>query len=123
MKITRQQIRMLIKEAGLDTSWNTGDRVVTIQDVIGYLDQMGRPVMTISARRLKSMLKRPLRTKPDRVQQADLRYPLIVVIDRETRCPTVVLDGNHRLAKGVMLDADLGYRVLYSDEYDMIFGE
>ena len=114
---------MLIKEAGLDTSWNTGDQVVTIQDVIGYLDQMGRPVMTISARRLKSMLKRELRVQPDRVQLADLRYPLIVVIDRDTGCPTVVLDGNHRLAKGVMLDADLRIRVLYSDEYDMIFGE
>ena len=123
MKITRQQIRMLIKEAGLDTSWNTGDQVVTIQDVIGYLDQMGRPVMTISARRLKSMLKRELRVQPDRVQLADLRYPLIVVIDRDTGCPTVVLDRNHRLAKGVMLDADLRIRVLYSDEYDMIFGE
>jgi len=123
VKITRRQIRMLIKEAGLDTSWNTGDQVVTIQDVIGYLDQMGREVTTISARRLKSMLKRELRVKPNRVQQADLRYPLIVVIDRETRRPTVVLDGNHRLAKGVMLGADLGIRVLYSDEYDMIFGE
>ena len=121
MKITRQQLRRLIKEAGLDTTWNTGDRVISIQDVIGYLDRRGRRVYTVSARKLKSALGRELKVKPDRVDRADISYPLIAVFDRDTGMPTVILDGNHRLAKAVMLDAPVGIRILFSDEYDAIF--
>ena len=121
MKITRTQLRRLIKEAGLDTTWNTGDKVISIQDVIGYLDRRRRRVYTVSARKLKSALGRELKVKPDRVQRADIRYPLIAVFDRDTGMPTVILDGNHRLAKAVMLDAHVGIRILFSDEYDAIF--
>ena len=121
MKITRQQLRRLIKEAGLDTTWNTGGRVISIQDVIGYLDRHNRRVYTVSARKLKSALGRELKVKPDRVQRADISYPLIAVFDRDTGMPTVILDGNHRLAKAVMLDAPVGIRILFSDEYDAIF--
>jgi len=121
MKITRQQLKRLINEAGLDTTWNTGDRVISIQDVIGYLDRRGRRVYTVSARKLKSALGRELKVKPDRVQRADIIYPLIVVFDRDTGMPTVILDGNHRLAKAVMLDAMVGIRILFRDEYDAIF--
>ena len=121
MKITRRQLRRLIKEAGLDTTWNTGDRVISIQDVIGYLDSHDRRVYTVSARKLKSALGRELKVKPDRVQRADISYPLIAVFDRNTGMPTVILDGNHRLAKAVMLDAHVGIRILFSDEYDAIF--
>jgi hypothetical protein len=124
MKITRRQLRRLICESGLNTTWNMGDRVVNLQDVTGFLDDQFRPVYTMSACDLKKMLAREITgIEPRRVQLADISVPIIVEVDRASGRLVVVLDGNHRLAKAISLGADIHMRVLYSDERDMIFGD
>ncbi len=124
MKITKRQLRRLICESGLNTTWNMGDRVVSLEDVTAFLDNRARPVITMNACSLKKMLSREITgIEPHRVQRADISVPIITEVDRVTGCPVVVLDGNHRLAKAVSLGADIHMRVLYSDERDMLFGE
>jgi hypothetical protein len=124
MKITRVQLRRLIREAGLATTWDMGDRVISLGDVSAFLDSQCRPVITMNACRLKKMLAREITgIDPQRVQRADISAPIIVEVDRVTGRAVVVLDGNHRLAKAISLNTDVHMRVLYSDERDELFGE
>ena len=123
MRITRRQLRRLICESGLDTTWDMGDRVIHLQDVSAFLDSQSRPVITMSACSLKKMLAREITgIEAHRVRRADISVPIIVEVDRVSGRPVVVLDGNHRLAKGIELGADVMMRILYSDERDMLFG-
>ena len=108
--------------AGRNTTWDMGDRVIHLTDVNRYLSKRGRRVHRISARALAKMLVRRLETSRKRVMRVDISVPIILVVDRETRRPTVVLDGNHRLAKAAAMKRDIPFRILYSDEYDMLFG-
>ena len=108
--------------AGRDTTWDMGDRVIHLTDAMRYLNKRKRRVHLISARALAKMLGRRLETSRSRIMRADISVPIILVVDRETRRPTVILDGNHRLAKAVKLGKDVRFRVLYSDEYDVMFG-
>ena len=123
MRITRRQLRRLIRESGLNTTWDMGDRVIHLQDVSSFLDSQSRPVITMNACRLKKMLAREITgIEPHRVHRADIAVPIIVEVDRVSGRPVVILDGNHRLAKAISLGADVMLRVLYSDERDMLFG-
>ena len=123
MKITRKQLRRLIRESGLNTTWDMGDRVIHLQDVSAFLDSQSRPVITMSACSLKKMLAREITgIEQYRVRRADISVPIIVEVDRVSGRPVVVLDGNHRLAKAISLGADVRMRVLYSNERDMLFG-
>ena len=108
--------------AGLDTSWKTGSRVIHLEDVFRYLRVKRRRVHRMPARSLYKMLGRRLNIQKRRMLRADISAPIILVVDRETRRPEVVLDGNHRLAKAVAMKRDIPFRILYSDEYDMLFG-
>ena len=124
MRITRKQLRRLIRESGLNTTWDMGDRVISLQDVTAFLDSRTRPVITMSACKLKKALAREITgIEPHRVHRANIAVPIIVEVDRASGCPVVVLDGNHRLAKAISLGADIHMRVLYSDERAMLFGE
>ena len=108
--------------AGLDTSWETGDRSIHLEDVLRYLNVRRRRVRRMPARSLYRLLGRRLRIQKRRMRRADISVPIILVVDRATRRPEVVLDGNHRLAKAVTMRSDIPFRILYSDEYDMMFG-
>ena len=108
--------------AGLDTSWNIGDRVIHLEDVSRYLDLRKRRVHQVSSRSLYKLLGRRLSIQKGRMRRVDISVPIILVVDRVTFRPDVVLDGNHRLAKAVVTNSDIPFRVLYSDEYDMMFG-
>ena len=108
--------------AGYDTTWEMGDRVIHLKDVIRYLGKRRRKVYRMPAQSLYKMLDRRLDVSKKRMMRADISVPIILVVDRKTRRPTVVLDGNHRLAKAVTMGVDIPFRVLYSDEYDMLFG-
>ncbi len=108
--------------AGLNTTWKMDDRDVHLGDIIRYLNQRRRRVYHIPARSLYKMLRRRLETGRKRMMRSDISVPIILVVDRETRRPTVVLDGNHRLAKAAKMRAGIPFRILYSDEYDMLFG-
>ena len=109
--------------AGYDTTWKMGDRVIHLGDVIRYLDRRERRVYRMPAQSLYKMLGRRLKTRRKRMMRADISVPIILVVDRATRRPVVVLDGNHRLAKAISLNTDVMLRVLYSDERDELFGE
>lgn len=122
MILLKRQLNLLI-ESGLNTTWDMGDRVISLGDVSAFLDSQRRPVITMNACRLKKALAREITgIDPQRVQRADISAPIIVEVDRVSGRPVVVLDGNHRLAKAIMLGADVRMRILYSDERDMIFG-
>ena len=108
--------------AGYDTTWKMGDRVIHLGDVIRYLDRRERRVYHMPAQSLYKMLKRRLKTRRKRMMRTDISVPIILVVNRATRRPTVVLAGNHRLVKAVTMGVDITFRVLYSDEYDMLFG-
>lgn len=112
-----------ILETWLQTTWYTGDNVVTIRDVIGYLDQVKREVTMINARKLREMLpKSYIDLELTRVASAGIRHPLIVVVDSETNQLLYVLDGNHRLQRAVDIDASVGVRILHSHEFDVLLG-
>jgi len=108
--------------AGLKTTWDMGDRVIHLTDVIRYLNKRKRQVYSIPARALAKMLGRRLETSRKRTMRADISVPIIVEVDRQTRRPVVVLDGNHRLAKAMALNTNVRMRILYSDERDKLFG-
>tara|TARA_R110002153_G_scaffold16136_17_gene57167 strand:- start:5096 stop:5467 length:372 start_codon:yes stop_codon:yes gene_type:complete len=123
MIVTRRKLRRLILETWLQTKWDAGDNVVTIQDVIGYLDQAKRAVTMIRAQKLREMLpKSSLDLAPERVASADIRHPLIVVVDSETNQLLYVLDGNHRLQRAVNIDTNISIRILYTHEFDALLG-
>ena len=87
---------------GLDTSWEDGDLKVTIKDVLKYLDDNDVPVKDVSTDKLKSILIADDRDEK-RVQAADLKYPVIVVVDRNGKYKSI-LDGNHRVDKAISND-------------------
>ena len=87
---------------GLDTSWEDGDLKVTIKEVLKYLDDNDVPVKDVSTDKLKSILIADDRDEK-RVQAADLKYPVIVVVDRNGKYKSI-LDGNHRVDKAISND-------------------
>ena len=109
------------KMSGLSTTWKMGDRVISLKDVIRFLDKKRRRVYRVPAHLLYRALKRRLRTSRKRMMRADITVPIIVIVDRETRRPVVVLDGNHRLVKAVETGQDIRMRIMYNDEYDKMF--
>jgi len=108
--------------SGLDTVWKMGKRIIRLKDVIRYLNKKRRRVHYVPAQSLYLVLKRHLKTSRKRMMRANTEIPIIVIVDRQTRRPTVVLDGNHRLAKAAVLGLDIGIRIMYDDEYDSFFG-
>ena len=87
--------------AGMDTYWQDGDTKVTINDVIKHLDSIKAPVKEVSIEKIK-----PIIIKQDyegaakeRVQRADLKYPLIVAVSKGKY--KSILDGNHRAFKAL----------------------
>jgi len=90
------------EKKGLDTSWEDGDLKVTIKEVLKYLDDNDVPVKDVSTDKLKSILIADDRDEK-RVQAADLKYPVIVVVDRNGKYKSI-LDGNHRVDKAISND-------------------
>ena len=87
---------------GLDTSWEDGDLKVTIKEVLKYLDDNDVPVKEVSTDRLNSILIASNRDAK-RVQAADLKYPVVVVVDKNGKYKSI-LDGNHRVDKAISND-------------------
>ncbi len=83
----------------MGTYWEDGDLKVTIKEVLEYLDDNDAPVKDVSTDKLKAILIADNRDEK-RVQAADLRYPVIVVVDRNGKYKSI-LDGNHRVDKAI----------------------
>jgi hypothetical protein len=86
---------------GMNTFWEDGDSKVTIKEVIKYLDSIDEPVKEVSVSKIKPILiKQDYEGKNnERVQKANLEYPLIVVVSKGKY--KSILDGNHRAFKAI----------------------
>ena len=85
---------------GANSSWTRTYKdkeiTITLKDVNKYLDEKSIKVIEINPNKLKHLLIDTKRD-PNRVQKADLDYPIIVVKNDEKY--TNILDGQHRVLK------------------------
>jgi len=89
----------LLLENWRDTSWETDDEKVTIEDVVDYL---GNETVDVNVLELSQQLPAlPIDPEhgPKRVATANLEFPIIVVKNKGQY--QFVLDGNHRLQKAI----------------------
>jgi hypothetical protein len=113
MKLILEQWRQYITEDWRDTSWTGPDgEKITIGQIDNYL---GDRTVTLHALKLSRELPSlPIQGK-ERVDAANLEYPIIVV-KSEGRYK-YVLDGNHRLQKAIEANQeDIRAKVLDLDK-------
>lgn len=97
---------------GLDTFWETevnGETIrVTIKDVVNYLDEG----IEIDPEDVKHLLI-DVERDPVRVENADLKYPIIVAKHKGKFIS--ILDGQHRVVKALRDDAKVKAKILDLD--------
>ena len=96
MKFLFENWRKFIIEDWRDTSWETDDEKITIEDVVAYL---GDKTVDINVLELSQQLPSLPTQGAERVAAASLEYPVIVV--KSGGQYRFVLDGNHRLQKAI----------------------
>lgn len=122
MKLLLENWRKFITEAhGVDTTWDK----VHIDDIFkitGRSCEEGRECKPLRASKLRSKLKNKpsVGLDPERAMNADLQFPLIVVVDNGEY--QYIMDGNHRFAKAEQKDEIVQVKELYMDEYNQLFG-
>ena len=99
---------------GLDTSWSSedGKQVLTMREVLSYLDKTSVPVKDVDVNKLKSIIIPP--KDPERTKAATLDHPIIVIINPEGKYQSI-LDGNHRLQQAI----DTGEQTIQVRELDL----
>ena len=127
MKLLLENWRQYINEAhGLETTWDN----VSINDVfkiIGKSCEEGRKCKHMKASTLRNNLinKPSVKLDPDRVKNANYKFPLIVVVKNGEY--QYIMDGNHRAAAAFFAlaledDAIVSVKELYNEEYNELFG-
>lgn len=138
MKLTEAKLKQLIleviNEGWQDTSWNleNGEKV-TIGEINDYLgnetidvDPVEVKNQVLKARGKERLPVGPGITSQERVDAADLSFPIIIV--KKDGEYTEVLDGNHRLQKAVDHEKPLKAKILDLDnpetpeKYKELFG-
>ena len=112
-----------MKEAsGLETTWDDV-HIDDVFEIVGSACEDGRECITFKPSDLESKLanKPSVTLDPERVENAELEHPLIVVVDRDTEEYQYIMDGNHRYAKAKQLDVEVQVKELYTDEYENLF--
>lgn len=101
-------------DEGLDTSWSSedGKQVLTMCEVLSYLDKTSVPVKDVDVNKLKSIIIPP--KDLERTKAASLDYPIVVIINLEGEYQSI-LDGNHRLQKAI----DTGKQTIKVRELDL----
>jgi hypothetical protein len=101
-------------DEGLDTSWSSedGKQVLTMREVLSYLDKTSVPVKDVDVNKLKSLIIPP--KDPERTKAATLEHPIIVTINPEGKYHSI-LDGNHRLQQAI----DTGEQTIQVRELDL----
>ena len=90
-----------------DTHWTSNGKTLTITELIAFL---GDEIVDIETSELTTRIL----TTQDRVEAANLDYPIIVLKNRgQYQC---VLDGNHRLQKAINYNKSLKAKVLDLDD-------
>lgn len=86
-------------KTGIDTSWDDGcGNVITLKGIMEYLDDNDISPIDISPIELENLLIK-VKRDPDRVQNADLNYP--IVITKLNGKYNRIIDGQHRLVKAI----------------------
>ena len=123
MKLILENWRKYLNEAsGLETTWDDV-HIDDVFEIVGSTCEDGRECITFKPSDLESKLanKPSVTLDPERVENAELEHPLIVVVDRDTEEYQYIMDGNHRYAKAKQLDAEVQVKELYTGEYETLF--
>ena len=123
MKLILENWRRYLNEAsGLETTWDDV-HIDDVFEIVGNTCENGRKCITFKPSDLESKLanKPSVTLDPERVENAELEHPLIVVVDRDTEEYQYIMDGNHRYAKAKQLDVEVQVKELYTDEYENLF--
>ena len=98
-------VNRLLKEnisiGGNNTRWIDGDIEISLHDVNEYLSN--EPLIDIKIDDIKDLLIKVNRD-PKRVDNADLKYPIIVTMENGDY--KKVLDGQHRVVKSIKNNKD-----------------
>jgi hypothetical protein len=83
-----------------DTSWTDGDKTITLQQVLDVIKDY--PIVQAPIEKIEKIIikKDSGGIESDRLSAADIKYPIIVVID-DSGNYKYVLDGNHRANKAI----------------------
>lgn len=100
------------EQTGLDTTWEDGDIKITLQDILVNAASYVKSEK-INPNELEPLLIQTERD-PDRVEAADLQYPIIVTTENGQY--KNILDGQHRLEKALHLKVPINARVINLDE-------
>jgi hypothetical protein len=122
VKLLLENWRKYLKEAhGLKTTWDDV-RIDAVFKIIGRSCEEDRKCKPMPASKLRQKLKNKPSVNLDskRVEAADIRYPLIVVVDNGEY--QYIMDGNHRFAQAEQKDKIVQVKELYMDEYNQLFG-
>ncbi len=90
-----------VKKEGLeDTSWEDNGKKITLQQLLDVIKNY--PVVQAPIEKVKkiSLTLRSGGIEPDRVNNADIKYPIIIVVDDSGNYKSI-LDGNHRANKAI----------------------
>ena len=90
----------VIKEGLEDTSWENNGKKITLQQLLDVIKNY--PVVQAPIEKVKKIYLRPTDgcIEPDRVSNADIKYPIIIVVD-DSGNYKYILDGNHRANKAI----------------------
>ena len=90
-----------VKKEGLeDTSWEDNGKKITLQQLLDVIKHY--PVVQAPIEKVKkiSLTLRSGGIEPDRVTNANIKYPIIIVVDDSGNYKSI-LDGNHRANKAI----------------------
>ena len=90
-----------VKKEGLeDTSWEDNGKKITLQQLLDVIKNY--PVVQAPIEKVEkiSLTPRSGGIEPDRVNNADIKYPIIIVVDDSGNYKSI-LDGNHRANKAI----------------------
>tara|TARA_B100000212_G_scaffold276153_1_gene215699 strand:+ start:156 stop:503 length:348 start_codon:yes stop_codon:yes gene_type:complete len=100
--------KQFYEAVGADTHWQDGDVNITLSDVLNHSSE----AIAANPKKFKHLLIDVSRD-PNRIDSADLRYPIIVTI--ENGKPKKILDGQHRVVKAIKLNQPIQVQYLDLD--------
>ena len=112
MRITESRLRSVIVESFKETSWGENGNKVSVGDVLNYFKENNIVPIILNKKEYKEIFYKlsngeetlPVITSKDRVNAANLDYPIIAV--KSNGEIDYILDGNHRLQKAKDLDVE-----------------
>lgn len=100
LKGGREVPNCVIKEGLEDTSWEDNGKKITLQQLLDVIKNY--PVVQAPIEKVEkiSLTPRSGGIEPDRVDNADIKCPIIIVVDDSGNYKSI-LDGNHRANKAI----------------------